>query len=126
MKFKRKNKTNKYLKIKINNSVYKNRNTKNKQYLKFILIFISFFAFAFLIYKLFIKKDSSITFIKSEEKIYFDKYDVDKYNSIKETLLKSGCSNMWDNQREFLNGLVRKFKPNKALKLVLILEVVQS
>jgi len=73
MKFKRKNKTNKYLKIKINNSGYKNRNTKNKQYLKFILIFISFFAFAFLIYKLFIKKDSSITFIKSEEKIYFDK-----------------------------------------------------
>ena len=71
MKFKRKNKTKKYLKIKIHNSDYKNRNTKNKQYLKFILIFISFFAFAFLIYKLFIKK--ILQLLKSEEKIYFDK-----------------------------------------------------
>ena len=68
MKFNRKNKTNKYLKIKINNSDYKNRNTKNKQYLKFILIFISFFAFAFLIYKLFIKKILQLLLLNQKKK----------------------------------------------------------
>ena len=36
---------------------------------------------------------------------------------LKKKYLKYDCSHMWDNQREFLNGLVRKFKPKKVLEV---------
>ena len=48
---------------------------------------------------------------------YFDKYESNIYNNIKEKLLKTKCSNMWSNQREFLNGLIRKFRPKKILEI---------
>ena len=32
-------------------------------------------------------------------------------------ILKSRCSIMWDNQREFINGLVRKIRPKNSLEL---------
>ena len=123
MKSKKKIKKRKYLKVKIDNSYSEINAKKNKKCLIFVIIFIGFFILTLLIYKLFINKEASIPFIKPEEKeelkekFYFDKYEVDKFNSIKEKLLKYDCSHMWDNQREFLNGLVRKFKPKKVLEV---------
>jgi hypothetical protein len=55
--------------------------------------------------------------IKPGANFYFDQYEVSKYNEIKDKLISSDCSQMWDNQREFLNGLVRKFKPKKILEI---------
>ena len=55
--------------------------------------------------------------IDEDEKIEFDKYEVEKYNEIKEKVLKCDISMMWDNQREFLNGVVRKYKPKKILEI---------
>jgi len=63
--------------------------------------------------------------IKPEAKIYFDQYEVSKYNEIKDKLIKNDCAQMWDNQREFLNGLVRKFRPKKILELVFTVVGVQ-
>jgi len=123
MKSKKKIKKSEYLKVEIDNSYSEINAKKNKKCLIFVIIFIGFFILTLLIYKLFINKEASIPFIKPEEKeelkenFYFDKYEVDKFNSIKEKLLKYDCSHMWDNQREFLNGLVRKFKPKKVLEV---------
>ena len=49
--------------------------------------------------------------------IYFDKYEVNIYNKIKEKFEKAKCSEMWANQREFLNGIIRKHKPKKILEI---------
>lgn len=49
--------------------------------------------------------------------IYFDKYDVHQYNKIKQKLIETQCSDMWANQREFINGIIRKFKPHKILEI---------
>ena len=54
---------------------------------------------------------------ETEEEIYFDQYDVNKYNEIKNKLLEIKCCDMWDNQKEFLNGIVRKLKPKKILEV---------
>ncbi len=56
-------------------------------------------------------------FTKYKEKIYFDQYEVNKYDEIKEKLNLSQCSLMWANQKEFLNGIIRKFKPRKFLEI---------
>ena len=52
-----------------------------------------------------------------EDSFYLDKYETNIYNNIKERLLNAKCSSMWDNQREFLNGVIRKFRPKKVLEL---------
>lgn len=39
------------------------------------------------------------------------------YNDIKIELEKSKCSIMWDNQREFINGIIRKYKPKKIVEI---------
>ena len=62
---------------------------------------------------------------EKEDEIYFDQYDVSKYKEIKYKLLEIKCCDMWDNQKEFLNGIIRKLKPKKYWKLELIEEVVQ-
>ena len=65
-----------------------------------------------------IKEKSDNDFIINfKEKIYFDKYGVDKYNEIKSKLLSTNCSQMSGNQREFLNGIIRKFRPHKLLEI---------
>ena len=51
------------------------------------------------------------------EKIHFDEFEVDRYNEIKNILIEKPCSAMWANQREFLNGVVRKLKPKKILEI---------
>ena len=59
-------------------------------------------------------KNINISFI-NKRKIHFDKFEVYKYNEIKHSLFN--CSQMWANQKEFLNGIIRKFKPEKFLEL---------
>ena len=52
----------------------------------------------------------------SENYLDLDKYDINIYNNINNTDLNR-CSRMWGNQKEFLNGVVRKFKPKKVLEI---------
>ena len=82
------------------------------EYPKFIILLFLFFVLFYLIY--YHIKNS---LVKSKTKIYFDQYEVSKYNEIKEKLIENNCSDMWGNQREFLNGLVRKFEPKKILEI---------
>ena len=79
-----------------------------------LLLLLCFLLFFILIYKIQFNK---VHIINSKEKTYFDEYEVDKYFEIKEKLLNTKCSDMWLNQREFLNGIIRKFKPHKFLEL---------
>jgi predicted O-methyltransferase YrrM len=55
------------------------------------------------------------------KKFYFENYETYIYNDIKDDLLKSKCSIMWGNQREFLNGIIRKYRPKKILELGVLL-----
>ena len=119
MKLKKKIKNKNYLNFKVAQiNKTKEENDSLKRFVKYILmIFFSVF-FLLIIYKLFLKKvpsipsTTSISLTKSKEKFYFDKYDIEKYNMIKYKL-KEECIDMWGNQKEFLNGVVRKFKPKK-------------
>ena len=107
-----------YLKLKnVNFSYSRNKRKNYKKYFLFIIIIICFLFLIFLIYDLFIKKVSKFPSFKPREKIYFDQYDVEKFNEIKDSLENTKCSNMWANQKEFLNGLVRKFKPKKVVEV---------
>ena len=58
----------------------------------------------------------SFNYYKKNKRI-FDQYDTNIYNTIKTKLIQSNCSLMGPNQREFLNGVIRKFKPKKILEL---------
>ena len=40
-----------------------------------------------------------------------------KYNEIKQKLLERPCSQMASNEREFINGIIRNFKPHKILEV---------
>ena len=52
----------------------------------------------------------------SKEYIDLEKYEINIYNKINNHNLFR-CSRMWGNQRAFLNGVVRKFKPKKILEI---------
>lgn len=52
-----------------------------------------------------------------EKEIYLDKYETDIYNNIKNKILGFPCFQMWGNQREFLNGVVRRFRPKKIVEI---------
>jgi len=56
-------------------------------------------------------------FLENKSNFFFDKYETGIYNNIKQKLFKSNCSYMWGNQREFLNGIIRKYLPKKILEL---------
>ena len=106
-------------KVKLN-KIFKNNPKKYKSnyslfsYIKIIrLIYILLFT---LVIYLFLKKKDYIN-NRKEIKIYFDKYEENIYNEIKEKLRKTNCSQMWSNQREFLNGIIRKFRPKKILEI---------
>lgn len=49
--------------------------------------------------------------------IYFDQYEENRYEEIDKKLVENHCSDMWGNQRKFLNGVVRKFHPKKILEI---------
>ena len=52
----------------------------------------------------------------TENYLNLEKYEINIYNNINNNNL-SRCSRMWGNQREFLNGVVRKFMPKKILEI---------
>jgi len=78
-----------------------------------ILLLVFFIIYSYNFFNI----NNNVSFIDTKEKINFDKFEVYKYNEIKETLIQSKCSQMWANQKEFLNGIIRKFKPNKIIEL---------
>lgn len=89
-------------------------NSGNVNYKKIFFIFFCLFA----VFAFYYQKDiKNILQNNNKEKIYFDKYEVDIYNKIKEKYMQSACSEMWANQREFLNGILRKYKPKKILEI---------
>lgn len=49
--------------------------------------------------------------------IFLDQYETHIYYKIREKIQKYKCSQMWANQREFLNGIVRKFRPKKIVEI---------
>ncbi len=88
---------------------------------KFIRIFLIFLLFAWLL--LILLNDHK--FRDNTNYFNLDRYETFVYDNIKEALLKSRCSNMWNNQREFINGIIRKFKPKTILELGVHLGGVQ-
>ena len=54
---------------------------------------------------------------KKENFIYLDKFETHIYNRIKKKLIDFPCHGMWKNQREFLNGVVRRFRPKKIVEI---------
>ena len=87
-------------------------------YQKLIFIFALFFCY-FIIFKhkriKAIKANANLE--ESKKTIFFDQFEVNKYNEIKEKLLRMECSQMRYNQREFLNGIIRKLRPKKILEI---------
>lgn len=87
-----------------------NKNIKKNKliiYIRIILILICFIlSFYFRIF-----------FNDNKRIFYFDEYETNVYYEIKDLLKKSKCSVMWGNQREFLNGIIRKYKPKKIIEI---------
>jgi len=54
---------------------------------------------------------------KNENNFETNNIFLDIYNRIKKKLLAFPCDGMHENQREFLNGVVRKFRPKKILEI---------
>lgn len=74
-----------------------------------IIIFILLLYFSY-------DKKSDFKSMKKNN-IYLDKFETHIYNNIKYTISKNKCSEMWANQREFLNGVIRKFRPKKIVEI---------
>ena len=81
--------------------------------LKFKAHAIAFFIILFLFLDFFF----NYYFIKKKNSFFFEKNEVAIYDQIREKLKKSKCSIMYEYQREFLNGVIRKFRPKKILEL---------
>ena len=77
---------------------------------KMIIIFILFILF--FLNQIIMKKKEMI-----KGNFYLDKYETYIYDKIKYKLVSNKCSQMWDNQKEFLNGVIRKFRPTKILEI---------
>jgi len=52
-----------------------------------------------------------------KEEIYLDQYETNVFHNIKQKIDSFQCNEMWDNHHEFLNGMIRKFKPKKVLEV---------
>ena len=97
----------------------------DKRSYKFILLFLCLSFFTLL-------KTSHL--VKAKEIIFFDKFEVFKFNEIKDKINDTKCSEMWGNQKEFLNGIIRKLKPKKILEIgvrhggssIIILNAIQD
>lgn len=57
------------------------------------------------------------SFPKEKTNFYFDKYETNIFKEVKNKLIGLKCSIMENKQREFLNGIIRKYKPKKILEL---------
>lgn len=94
--------------------INKSKITKN---LLFYITKILFIVFIIILLPFFFLKLTSKDFKKENKKIYLDKYELDVYEKIQAKILSKNCSRMWSNQREFLNGVIRKFRPKKIIEL---------
>jgi predicted O-methyltransferase YrrM len=83
-------------------------------FIKFLYILLSLILLVILLIKM--KEEKAGENRNSEKYIDLDKYETNIYNNINNNNLLS-CSRMSGNQREFLNGVVRKFKPKKILEI---------
>ena len=85
----------------------------------FIKICISIFLFIniIIINKQSIASTFSTNNKNMETEIYLDKYETDIYNNIKSKIIGFPCKSMWFNQREFINGVVRRFRPKKIVEI---------
>ena len=83
----------------------------------FILLFTFFSIILFIKINQKFQIEENIEQNKNSEKYNnLEKYEINIYNNINNNNLFR-CSRMWGNQREFLNGVVRKFKPKKILEI---------
>jgi predicted O-methyltransferase YrrM len=108
----------------------------NKRNSLFLKIFIFLCLFIYLTYefnrqnngikliisliKIYLSNEHSIISTKEKNmitEIYLDKYETDIYNNIKDKIIGFPCNQMWGNQREFLNGVVRRFRPKKIVEI---------
>ena len=90
----------------------KKNTNKNYKIVKFLILVYLIFLHIDLPFE---KKRSKF---EKEKKIYLDKYETNIYYNLNKTkFIEKRCSQMWDNQREFLNGVIRKFKPKKILEI---------
>ena len=118
-----------YEKVHINNNANNdNENSKYPQkdinnyfycFIKIVYILLSIFIIMTLfkhINQKYQKKENNKNIRNSEKFLDLDKYDINTYNNINNKDLNR-CSRMWGNQKEFLNGVVRKFKPKKVLEI---------
>ena len=85
-------------------------NSKNS----FRYLYFSSFIFIFII---FIKLKKFLYYDNNLKNIYLDKYEPKILNDIKRKLINNKCLLMARNQPEFLNGVVRKFKPKKIVEI---------
>jgi predicted O-methyltransferase YrrM len=83
-------------------------------FIKFLYILLSLILLIILLIK--IKEEKNGENRNLVKYIDLDKYETNIYNNINNNKLFS-CSRMEGNQREFLNGVVRKFKPKKILEI---------
>lgn len=108
---------------------------KNKNDILFIIKIIIFFFYISIIIGIILNIDNKLIKKKflnyyeknleneftfqnySDSNFYLDKYENNIYQKIKIKLIKMKCSEMWDNQREFLNGAIRKFRPKKIVEI---------
>lgn len=105
------NEKSKYLQIDINNYFY--------SFIKVVYILLSIFIIMTLFKNMnqkYQKKENIKKIGNSEYFLDLDKYDINIFNNINNKDLNR-CSRMWGNQKEFLNGVVRKFKPKKVLEI---------
>ena len=116
-----------YKKVEINNktnnenSKYPPKDINNYFYsfIKIVYILLSIFIILTLVKNMnrkYQKKENNKNIKNIEKFLDLDKFDLNTYNNINKKDLNR-CSRMWGNQREFLNGVVRKFKPKKVLEI---------
>ena len=81
-------------------------------------------SFLFIIFLIFILSinyinltSKKINLTLKKNKVTFEKYETNVYNDIKNKLIKTNCSLMWGNQKEFINGIVRNYRPKKIIEL---------
>jgi len=111
--------------------------SKSLYFLFLIMIIILIYLFIFLKYEFLGQKNNIqkiISLVKNnrsnneyllnsfntknfETELNLDKYETDIYNNIKRKILGFPCREMWNNQREFLNGVVRRFRPKKIVEI---------
>ena len=102
--------------------IFKKRKKWNiKKLLNLLLLFILIIIIIFQFFIIINQGEKHIISLEKNDtednKIFLDQYEIHIYNKIREKIEKYKCSQMWANQREFLNGVIRKFRPKKIVEI---------